>query len=352
MDFRLRIVLVALWLWMWSASASAALQGHVESRSFLGPITGKTVTYNIYFPPAYSSSTDRYPVIYHLHGINGSQGGQQNTTVPQVFEDAAALGLIGPVIVVFPNGYGDSFWADSIDGAKPAETDVALQVIPHVDANFRTIADPRSRIIQGFSMGGFGATKFYAKFPQLFGLCIEYDGALLTWQTIITRHPTQAQTIFGNSESYFNQFSPHWWVNANRAALDRRYPVRMAVGALLTENRSFRDYLLGLHLPIEYTETGCPHQVPCLMTSEGVHSAAFIGGRLGRWNCPPDLTGDSVVDDADFVAFAAAYDVLDCSALPTNCPADLSGDGRVDDADFTVFASAYAAFECENPSLP
>jgi endo-1,4-beta-xylanase len=70
--------------------------------------------------------------------------------VPQSFENAAAQNLIGPVIIVFPDGYSDSFWADSIGGDKPAETDVVRQLVPHVDATFRTIADVRSRVMQGF----------------------------------------------------------------------------------------------------------------------------------------------------------------------------------------------------------
>lgn len=346
MSFRWSVILFAAWLWMWGASARGALQGHVESRSFIGQVTGRTVTYNIYLPPGYATSTARYPVIYHLHGINGTQGGQQNTTVPQAFEDAAVLGLIGWVIIVFPNGYGDSFWADSIDGTKMAETDVTRQVVPHVDANFRTIADTRSRVIEGFSMGGFGATKFYAKFPELFGICVEYDGALLTWQEINQRNPAQAQSIFGGNEEYFDEYSPHHWVEVNRTILDKRYPIRMAVGALIVDNRGFRDLLADLNLPLEYVETGCPHAVGCLMSSEGVHSAAFIGARLAMWACPADLNADRVVDDADFVQFVSAYDVLDCGTLPPNCPADMTGDGRVDDADFVVFAHAYDDLVC------
>lgn len=64
--------------------------------------------------------------------------------------------------------------------------------------------------------------------------------------------------------------------------------------------------------------------------------------------CLGDLNGDSMVDDADFVVFAAAYDILDCAtpSMPAGCPADLNDDNFVDDADFVVFASAYNALTC------
>ncbi len=51
------------------------LRGTVEQHSFVGPITGRTVLFNIYLPEGYAMSTQRYPVVYHLHGIGGNQPG-------------------------------------------------------------------------------------------------------------------------------------------------------------------------------------------------------------------------------------------------------------------------------------
>jgi len=64
--------------------------------------------------------------------------------------------------------------------------------------------------------------------------------------------------------------------------------------------------------------------------------------------CLGDLNGDFLVDDADFVMFAGAYDILVCPTNPalTCCPADLNHDGLVDDADFVLFAAAYDALLC------
>lgn len=64
--------------------------------------------------------------------------------------------------------------------------------------------------------------------------------------------------------------------------------------------------------------------------------------------CPGDLTSDGFVDDADFVVFAAAYNLLVCvdPLMPPGCPADLNGDASVDDTDFVLFATAYEALVC------
>lgn len=64
--------------------------------------------------------------------------------------------------------------------------------------------------------------------------------------------------------------------------------------------------------------------------------------------CPADLTGEGFVEDADFVIFAGAYNLLDCAdpTMPIGCPADFNLDGFVDDADFVIFAAAYDALVC------
>ncbi len=70
----------------------------------------------------------------------------------------------------------------------------------------------------------------------------------------------------------------------------------------------------------------------------------FANPRSPQGCCPADLTGDSQVDDADFVLFAAQYDALIMSGAYQG--ADLTGDAQCDDVDFVVFAAAYDAFVC------
>ncbi len=65
-------------------------------------------------------------------------------------------------------------------------------------------------------------------------------------------------------------------------------------------------------------------------------------------DCPADLNSDGLVEDADFVIFLAAYNILDCldPAMSLGCPADLNGDAVVDDADFVAFLAAYNELVC------
>ncbi|MBY0113385.1 MAG: hypothetical protein K2Y21_11225 [Phycisphaerales bacterium] len=92
--------------------------------------------------------------------------------------------------------------------------------------------------------------------------------------------------------------------------------------------------------------------------SGGTNSASVTAADLAAFDalfpsicpasCPADLTGDTFVDDSDFVLFASAYNILDCTdpSMPAGCPADLNNDQFVDDADFVIFAAAYNELLC------
>ncbi|MGH7242694.1 MAG: hypothetical protein ACREJD_04695 [Phycisphaerales bacterium] len=84
-----------------------------------------------------------------------------------------------------------------------------------------------------------------------------------------------------------------------------------------------------------------------------VSGATVISGSGKDWGlsaapCPADFNGDGLVDDSDFTAFVAGYNILDCAdpAMQAGCPADVNGDGFVDDADFVLFVVAYNALLC------
>jgi hypothetical protein len=65
--------------------------------------------------------------------------------------------------------------------------------------------------------------------------------------------------------------------------------------------------------------------------------------------CPADLNHDGFVEDADFIIFVQAYNVLDCAdaAMPAGCPADFNADAQVDDTDFQIFVVAYNELICQ-----
>lgn len=251
------------------------LRGVILTKWFIGQGTRDTVAYNIYLPQGYAQGAARYPVIYNLHGLGGNQF-RYNEVVAAHFEAAQDSGLIGPVIIVFPNGYENSWWADSFNGDKPAETNIVRELIPAVDSLYRTIPDRQYRVMYGFSMGGFGAAKFITKFPNFFKTCVIHDGAMFLWKWFARDYPLVAKEIFNNDEDYFNQYAPWQYIARRDSLLRGNVAIRIVVGELKSLNRSFRDTLLVHSIPFDYVETPCGHDLPCILDKEGLNTAAFV----------------------------------------------------------------------------
>lgn len=143
-----------------------SLPSSLKHGTFLSPSMGIEVGYYIYLPPGYETSSDRYPVVYHLHG--GRPGGEHKSVRLAKFVDAAIRGgTIEPTIYVFPNG-GPMSWYNYPQKENGMGEDVFIrETIPHIDKTYRTISGREGRAIEGFSQGGRGTTRIMFKHPEL-----------------------------------------------------------------------------------------------------------------------------------------------------------------------------------------
>jgi enterochelin esterase-like enzyme len=273
----------------WVTVAAQALR--VTQRIFDSVTVGAPVSYHIYLPRRYSQGTDRLPVLYWLHGTEGGVSGIG--PLSRHFDEAVEAGRIPPMIVVFVNGLPRRLWADSKDGASPVETVFIREVIPDVDRNFRTIAAREGRIIEGFSMGGYGAARLGLKHPRLFaGISILAGGPMdLEFQgPRAVRSPRLREQILrevsGGELSHFQSISP--WMAAESAVKSlRTHPVviRQAIGDrddTIELTRRFRDHLDRLQIDHEYVELpGIGHDPLALIRALSETSGRFYRKALG-----------------------------------------------------------------------
>lgn len=160
---------------MWVTSPVPALPTGVTHHTFRSASMKRDVGYCLYLPPGYEKATERwYPVIYHLHGAGGNE--TRSVYSAGVLHEGIVAGRLPEIIMVFPNGGRSTMYQDSGDGRFMAETMMIKELIPHIDATYRTIADRKARCIEGFSMGGRGSTNLAMKHPQLFGSLFNQSG--------------------------------------------------------------------------------------------------------------------------------------------------------------------------------
>ena len=133
----------------------------------LGP--GRMASYLIYLPPGYEKSpAKRYPVLYYLHGGGGSA--RVGDIWVQKLDAAIKAGICPPMIAVLVEGLPNGGFLDSADGKTPIESVIMKDMIPSIDANYRTIPRREARALEGLSMGGGGAFHLAFKYPEMFSM--------------------------------------------------------------------------------------------------------------------------------------------------------------------------------------
>lgn len=167
---------------MWVTSPVPELPVGVTHHTFRSESMKRDVGYCLYLPPGYETDTERrYPVIYHLHGAGGNE--TRSVYSASVLHEGILAGKLPEIVMVFPNGGRSTMYQDSGDGRFMAETMMIKELIPHIDATYRTTADRKARCIEGFSMGGRGSTNLAMKHPQLFGSLFNQSGTCIASPT-------------------------------------------------------------------------------------------------------------------------------------------------------------------------
>lgn len=251
----------------------APIQGkNLHYKTMDSQSAGEKVSYLIYLPPSYEAAkSDRYPVVYWLHGIGGNQRGIPSFC--QRLNDAIVSKKAPSMIFVFANGMVDSFYCDAINEKRPVESVIIRDLIPHIDATYRTIATRKARMIEGFSMGGFGAAHLGFKHPDLFGSISLMDAAILGLEEFKGRHKVQFERIFDSSDENFSSESPFVLAKKNVERVRDRTTIRVEVGGLVRPNDMFHRHLESISVEHSYR------------THDGVgHNHAAILDKLGEKN--------------------------------------------------------------------
>ena len=189
----------------WAADLAGRIDRHVLSSELLrGNVLGDPSDrpLNVYVPPGYDDDPERrYPAVYVIQGYTGHLAMWSNRTpFRQPFPetaDALFAADTPPVIVVFVDAwtaYGGSQFVDS-PGTGRYHSYLCDEVVPFVDAGYRTLAAPEHRAISGKSSGGFGAMITPMLRPDLFGALATHAGDALYEYCYIAEFPQAVRAL-------------------------------------------------------------------------------------------------------------------------------------------------------------
>lgn len=169
--------------------------GDIRIKKYFSKASNSWREMYVYTPPGYDKATEKYPVLYLLHGGGEDQRGwatQGRTDL--ILDNLIAEQKAKPMVIVMLDGnfYGNG---GGIAGfgepqLKAFENELMNGAIPFVENNFRVETDAKNRALAGLSMGGLQTL---------------YAGIKNT-----------------NKFSYLGVFSSGWWAN-NTKLSDPQY---------------------------------------------------------------------------------------------------------------------------------
>jgi S-formylglutathione hydrolase FrmB len=183
-----------------------------------------SIKYAVLLPANYNTSTDCYPVVYLLHGYGDDQNAWYEYGLIKYYSDLDSA-VNGPMIFVMPQGF-NSYYVNRFNGSMDYMDFFTSELVPAIDAKYRTKKDKTQRAVMGFSMGGYGALILPAMNPDLFSISVPLSMSFRT----DAQYLAETQSVFdyqwgpifggtgtsGNARltNYFKEHSPfHFFDN-------------------------------------------------------------------------------------------------------------------------------------------
>lgn len=146
--------------------------GMVQQVLFPSTSTNTSRRAFVYTPPSYNKdSKTKYPVLYLQHGWGEDETAWSNQGHANlIMDNMIAEGKIKPFIIVMTYGMTNDVKPGGMRDFKidPFQTVLIDELIPYIDANFRTIANQSNRAMAGLSMGGMETKTITLNKPDVF----------------------------------------------------------------------------------------------------------------------------------------------------------------------------------------
>lgn len=315
--------------WSRIATAVAATAdrpaGEVREDAFSSSALGVRKHLVVYLPPSYGKDTTRrFPVVYYLHGLSGTETDWASKgSIDAAADSLFALGT-PEMIIVLPDG--DDGWyttwvnqvsfrtcADTLRSESPDrycvqheryDDYIARDVVRYVDEHYRTLADRGHRGIGGLSMGGYGALSIALTHADVFGAAASHSGVVSP--LYVGPHPfreparyaSNAEELRAAGGAYWARFQNFWGTDVARwraadpariAEAQRERNVRLPAlffdcgvdDGFVDQNRALHAELTRLGVAHSYAEWPGAHTWRYWSTHVR-ESLAWMGERIGR----------------------------------------------------------------------
>jgi hypothetical protein len=168
----------------------------------------------VYLPPGYDDDPERrYASVYVIQGLTGQLDMWRNRAAfrknfPEAVDEMFARGESPPCVLVWVDAWTSLGGAQFIDspGTGRYHTYLCEEVVPWVDANYRTQPEGVHRGIMGKSSGGYGAMVTPMLRPDLFGGLATHAGDALFETCYLPDFRRSVRVLRDSYEGSFDRF--------------------------------------------------------------------------------------------------------------------------------------------------
>jgi len=186
--------------------------GDIRIKKYLSKAMGTWREMYVYTPPGYDKSTEKYPVLYLLHGGGEDQRGwalQGKTDL--ILDNLISEGKARPMVIVMLDGNmgGSGGLAGFNENVlKQFENELKSSAIPFVESNFRVETDAKNRALAGLSMGGLQTLYAGIKNTEMFSSLGVFSSGWFANNTALSDPQyafmkTNAEKINGNLKNFW-----------------------------------------------------------------------------------------------------------------------------------------------------
>lgn len=180
--------------------------GKVQQILFPSKSTNTSRRAFVYTPPSYDKEkSKRYPVLYLQHGWGEDETAWSNQGHANlIMDNLIAEGKIKPFIIVMTYGMTNDVKMGGMRNfdVTPFQTVLVDELIPYIDANFRTLADQPHRAMAGLSMGGMETKSITLARPDVFSHYALLSGGIYAPEDI--KDKSKVKLIFLSCGSFEN----------------------------------------------------------------------------------------------------------------------------------------------------
>jgi enterochelin esterase-like enzyme len=139
--------------------------GDFSLDKFESELLGEEFYYQVYLPPCYRENINtHYPVVFLLHGLVSDENHWPRLGLGEIMDSLIRQNMIPEFIIVMPR---ETRFLSPVESRFPEA--ILLELIPHIDEQYRTMPERAFRKIGGISRGAAWAVHIGFTYPEVFG---------------------------------------------------------------------------------------------------------------------------------------------------------------------------------------